>query len=136
MRSIEKSNDLIGNRTRALPACSIVPQRTTLPRAPLSQHLPEGTEDIKTAVPRRRFEPSTSRNAGLERYRNASSFGNLVLHRIRELTRVYPADGGNAFFRIFGKHLLSYTASHTELDAECFSTTRTEFLNVHGFKDV
>jgi hypothetical protein len=33
IRSIEKSNDLIGNRTRDLPACSIVPQPTTLPRA-------------------------------------------------------------------------------------------------------
>jgi hypothetical protein len=33
MRSIEKSSDLIGNRTRDLLACSIVPQPTTLPRA-------------------------------------------------------------------------------------------------------
>jgi hypothetical protein len=33
IRSTEKSNDLIGNRTRDLPACSIVPQPTTLPRA-------------------------------------------------------------------------------------------------------
>jgi hypothetical protein len=33
MRSMEKSND-IGNRTRNLPACSVVPQPTTLPRAP------------------------------------------------------------------------------------------------------
>jgi hypothetical protein len=31
--SIEKSNDLTGNRTRDLPACRIVPQPTTLPRA-------------------------------------------------------------------------------------------------------
>jgi hypothetical protein len=30
IRSIEKSNDTIGNRTRDLPACSIVPQPTTL----------------------------------------------------------------------------------------------------------
>jgi hypothetical protein len=30
IRSIEKSNDLIGNRTRDLPACSVVPQPTTL----------------------------------------------------------------------------------------------------------
>jgi hypothetical protein len=34
IRSIEKSNDLIGNRTRDFPTCSIVPQPTTLPRAP------------------------------------------------------------------------------------------------------
>jgi hypothetical protein len=33
IRSIEKSNDLIGIRIRDLPACSIVPQPTTLPRA-------------------------------------------------------------------------------------------------------
>jgi hypothetical protein len=31
---LRKSNDLIGNRTHDLPACSIVPQPTTLPRAP------------------------------------------------------------------------------------------------------
>jgi hypothetical protein len=30
IRSIEKSNDLMGNRTRGLPACSIVPHPTTL----------------------------------------------------------------------------------------------------------
>jgi hypothetical protein len=35
VRSIEKSNDLIGNGTRDLPACRIVPQPTTLPRAPV-----------------------------------------------------------------------------------------------------
>jgi hypothetical protein len=33
--SIEKSNDLIGNQTRELPACSIGPHLTTLPRAPI-----------------------------------------------------------------------------------------------------
>jgi hypothetical protein len=33
IRSIEESNDFIGNRTRDLPACSIMPQPTTLPRA-------------------------------------------------------------------------------------------------------
>jgi hypothetical protein len=32
IRSIEKSNDLIGNRICDLPACSVVPQPTTLPR--------------------------------------------------------------------------------------------------------
>jgi hypothetical protein len=31
---LKKSNDLIGYRTRDLQACSIVPQPTTLPRAP------------------------------------------------------------------------------------------------------
>jgi hypothetical protein len=29
-----KNNDVIGNRTRDLPTCSIVPQPTTLQRAP------------------------------------------------------------------------------------------------------
>jgi hypothetical protein len=33
IRSIEKFNNLIGNGTRYLLACSIVPQPTTLPRA-------------------------------------------------------------------------------------------------------
>jgi hypothetical protein len=42
IRSIEKSNDLIGNRTWDLPACSIVPQPTTQLRAP---HLPGSTEE-------------------------------------------------------------------------------------------
>jgi hypothetical protein len=32
IRSIEKFNDLIGNRTRALPARNTVPHPTTLPR--------------------------------------------------------------------------------------------------------
>jgi len=32
--SVKKSNDTIGNRTRDLPACSVVPQPTALPRAP------------------------------------------------------------------------------------------------------
>jgi hypothetical protein len=35
IRSIEKSNDFIGNRARELPVCSMVPQPTTLPRSPL-----------------------------------------------------------------------------------------------------
>jgi hypothetical protein len=35
IRSIEKSNDFIGNLTRDLPACSVVLQPTTLPRAPV-----------------------------------------------------------------------------------------------------
>jgi hypothetical protein len=39
IRSIEKSNDLIGIRTDELPACSIVSQSTSLPRAPLPKLL-------------------------------------------------------------------------------------------------
>jgi hypothetical protein len=34
LRKLKKSNDHNGNRTRDLPACSIVPQPPTLPRAP------------------------------------------------------------------------------------------------------
>jgi hypothetical protein len=34
---LKKSNNVLGNRTCDLPACSIVPQPTTLPRA-LSPH--------------------------------------------------------------------------------------------------
>jgi hypothetical protein len=33
IRSVEKSNDFSGNRTRDVPACSIAPRPTTLPRA-------------------------------------------------------------------------------------------------------
>jgi hypothetical protein len=33
---LKKSSNLIGNRTRDLPPCSILPQPTTLPRAPQS----------------------------------------------------------------------------------------------------
>jgi hypothetical protein len=36
IRSIEKSNDLIGIRSRDLPAFRIVPQPTTLPRVPIT----------------------------------------------------------------------------------------------------
>jgi hypothetical protein len=35
IRSIEQYSDLIGNRTRDLLACSIVPQPTALPHAPV-----------------------------------------------------------------------------------------------------
>jgi hypothetical protein len=34
VKSIEITNELLGIRTRDLPACSTVPQPTTLPRAP------------------------------------------------------------------------------------------------------
>jgi hypothetical protein len=37
IRSIEKSNDPIGIRSRDLQACSIMPQPSTLPRAPISK---------------------------------------------------------------------------------------------------
>jgi hypothetical protein len=57
--SIEKSND-IGKQTRGLPACSIVPQPTTLQRSPL--HFMRKTKTITSegsqAVPTRPFENS------------------------------------------------------------------------------
>jgi hypothetical protein len=36
------SNDLIGNRSRDLPAYSIVPESTTLPRVPVRQQQNSG----------------------------------------------------------------------------------------------
>jgi hypothetical protein len=39
LSQLKKSNDFIVNRTRDLPACSIVPQPTTLPRAPVIRYL-------------------------------------------------------------------------------------------------
>jgi hypothetical protein len=39
VRSIEKPNDLIGNRTCDLAACSVVPQAATLPRAQTSVYV-------------------------------------------------------------------------------------------------
>jgi hypothetical protein len=38
IRSIEKSNDVVGNQTCDLPACSMVPQLVTLP---LAQGMPK-----------------------------------------------------------------------------------------------
>jgi hypothetical protein len=38
IRSIERSSDHIGNRTHDLPACSIVSQPITLPRAPYREY--------------------------------------------------------------------------------------------------
>jgi hypothetical protein len=37
IKSIEKPSDLIVNRTRRPPACSIVPRSTTLPRATVNK---------------------------------------------------------------------------------------------------
>jgi hypothetical protein len=48
IRSTEKSNDLIGNPTRDRLACSIVPQPTMLPRAPLLHRMnTKQAENIK-----------------------------------------------------------------------------------------
>jgi hypothetical protein len=70
-RSTEKSND-IGNRTRDLPACSIVRQPTTLPRAPFmpqiemitlnSATVPDykGTPTFKSSALHLQFHPFTA----------------------------------------------------------------------------
>jgi hypothetical protein len=56
---MEKSNDLIGIQTRDLLACSIVPQPTTLPRAPYRY--------IIRTLYKQRPEPADVRpHAGLE----------------------------------------------------------------------
>jgi hypothetical protein len=39
IRSTEKSNDILKNRTRDLLPCSIEPQPSTLPRAPILRKL-------------------------------------------------------------------------------------------------
>jgi hypothetical protein len=49
----KKNNDLIGNRTRILPACSIVPQPTTLPCSTEQTQMREGErENENGASPR------------------------------------------------------------------------------------
>jgi hypothetical protein len=60
IRSIEKSNDLIENRTRDLPACSVVPEPTTLPRAPSKKWSPYflmGSEDSLNYAQEPEIEP-------------------------------------------------------------------------------
>jgi hypothetical protein len=44
--SMKNSNDTIGNRTRDLPACSVVPQPTVSPRAPLKPAIKLNLEPI------------------------------------------------------------------------------------------
>jgi predicted RNA binding protein YcfA (HicA-like mRNA interferase family) len=50
IRSIEKSNYLIGNRTRDFRACTIVPQLTTLLRAPVNRNVGCITLALKRSV--------------------------------------------------------------------------------------
>jgi hypothetical protein len=69
IRSTEKSNDFIGNRTRDLPTCSVVLQPTTPPRAPynyvidsegehvLGEERAPGTTDYFGALFERRITP-------------------------------------------------------------------------------
>jgi hypothetical protein len=41
LSTLKKSYDLIGNRILDLPACSLVPEPTTLPRAPPQKVVPD-----------------------------------------------------------------------------------------------
>jgi hypothetical protein len=45
LRQLKISNDLIGNHTRDLPACSVVPQPTTLPSLCDNQSKPSVVSD-------------------------------------------------------------------------------------------
>jgi hypothetical protein len=56
MRSNEKSNDLIGNRTRDLPACSVVPQSTTLRRALNKLSLVFGKKGLREILLKRAYD--------------------------------------------------------------------------------
>jgi hypothetical protein len=59
IRSIEKSDDLIGNRTHDFPACSIVPQPTTLPRAlPIQWVLKQKIMSVNCTSPRKLISPA------------------------------------------------------------------------------
>jgi hypothetical protein len=65
IRSIEKSNDLIAIRTRDLAACGIVPQPTTLPRAPTNPTWPDlgsnpGSRGGKPAANRQSYVMASS----------------------------------------------------------------------------
>jgi hypothetical protein len=60
IRSIEKSDDLIGNRTRDIQARSIVPQLTTLPRAAVSPSTNCIGDYIVDQHGRKEYEFSTS----------------------------------------------------------------------------
>jgi hypothetical protein len=55
IRSIEKSNNLIGIRTRDLSACRIVPQPTTLPRAPNAKDVHEEMFPVGSVCRVKRF---------------------------------------------------------------------------------
>jgi hypothetical protein len=57
---LKQLNDLIDNRTRDLPACSIVPQPTTLPGAPPGIYRERTTETTRRISQGPRFEPGTS----------------------------------------------------------------------------
>jgi hypothetical protein len=53
----KKSNDLIGNRNRGIPACSVVPQPTTLPRAPSVKYITKIFNDYWKTFSHARYAP-------------------------------------------------------------------------------
>jgi hypothetical protein len=81
-KSIEKSNDLIGNRIFDLPACSIVPQPNTLRRATefyiQSIHIQcsyagsTGAVRMPPPPPRQKGDPISKYVSGLGRKKNVS----------------------------------------------------------------
>jgi hypothetical protein len=64
LRQFKKCNDLTGNRPRDLPARSIVPQQTTLPRASVIQGDSGGVTATHGANFLRHFEQKVSYKPG------------------------------------------------------------------------
>jgi hypothetical protein len=62
---LKKVNDLNGNRTRNLPACSTVPQPTTLPREP--HPLRTGGFSTGVKVPGRESDHSPPSSAAIKK---------------------------------------------------------------------
>jgi hypothetical protein len=77
---LKNSDDLNGNQTRNLPACSIVPQPTTLPRAPQCKHI-GGPQTLKATT-------------GLQKYQHVSVFVqmNLLLHKLNQHIKVETSE--------------------------------------------
>jgi hypothetical protein len=68
IRSIEKCNDLIGYRNHDLPACSILPQQTTLLRAPRMGRYEEGSGVVQFEVPLHRTHGETEESHEIRSY--------------------------------------------------------------------
>jgi hypothetical protein len=71
LRKLKKKINFIGVQTCDLPACSVVPQQTTLPRAPCFQNLFEKREERQLSRPQKcliwdsnRFTPNSSMKWG------------------------------------------------------------------------
>jgi hypothetical protein len=77
--------DLIGTRTRDLPACSIVPQPTTLPRAPKSS---KHTLNLHRLTSCTLLQLRTSRGYLLPRTDSSLNRMNSVTYIAKEVTRI------------------------------------------------